>query len=218
MDTTKNISSWKLFLFFSYGFIFCAIISYILVFKIIDSKATIETTPAIKQINELVLIESALKKLKPELDEIVLEEILTYTQKYAKEYNLPLTLVLAIMNRESGFNPLAISSKGAKGLMQIMVKVHEDKLKKLKINGYQAMHIGNNIQLGCMILREYYNQTKEIKKALKKYVGGVQAGYYTDILTWYVTINTMILEKENNGKGKETIEQQGIQQTGRTVQ
>jgi soluble lytic murein transglycosylase-like protein len=166
-------------------------------------------------VNDLLIIEEALKELKPQLDTVILKEILLYSDEYAKEYNLPLTLVLSIMNRESGFNPLAVSSKGAKGLMQIMTKVHADKLKEMGIDAYQAMHIGNSIKLGCWILREYYDQTKEMKKALRKYVGGVHDSYYVDILTWYVTLNTKILERKNNvEKEGDKVDEQGVQQTG----
>ncbi|NMP37375.1 MAG: lytic transglycosylase domain-containing protein [Clostridiales bacterium] len=45
-----------------------------------------------------------------------------YTQlieKYAKEYELPVSLVYAVIRTESSFNPEAVSSANAKGLMQI---------------------------------------------------------------------------------------------------
>ena len=39
---------------------------------------------------------------------------------YAKTFNISPSLVFAIIKTESGFNPNAISSAGAMGLMQIM--------------------------------------------------------------------------------------------------
>jgi soluble lytic murein transglycosylase-like protein len=41
-------------------------------------------------------------------------------QEFAKKYNVDFALVKAMIRAESGFNPLAVSRKGAKGLMQLM--------------------------------------------------------------------------------------------------
>lgn len=47
-------------------------------------------------------------------------------QKYAKQYNVPESLILAVITAESGFNPNAVSSCGAKGLMQLMPATAQD--------------------------------------------------------------------------------------------
>lgn len=39
---------------------------------------------------------------------------------YAAAYRVPLALVIAIIDEESGWNPYAVSEKGAVGLMQLM--------------------------------------------------------------------------------------------------
>lgn len=44
----------------------------------------------------------------------------TLIAHYSKQYNLDPKLVHAIIKQESNYNPLAVSSSGAKGLMQIM--------------------------------------------------------------------------------------------------
>ncbi|HLU21132.1 lytic transglycosylase domain-containing protein [Lederbergia graminis] len=49
-----------------------------------------------------------------EIDDIV-EEI-------AKKYNLPVKLIKSVIKHESNFNPTAVSSAGASGLMQLMPK------------------------------------------------------------------------------------------------
>ena len=45
---------------------------------------------------------------------------LAYAKRASETYLVPLELVLAVMKVESGFNPHAISNKGALGLMQLM--------------------------------------------------------------------------------------------------
>ena len=43
-----------------------------------------------------------------------------YVEKYASEYNVPPSLVYGIIKTESDFDPKAVSSAGALGLMQMM--------------------------------------------------------------------------------------------------
>jgi soluble lytic murein transglycosylase-like protein len=43
-----------------------------------------------------------------------------YASVYARHYHVPIPLVRAIIQRESNWQPCAVSSKGARGLMQLM--------------------------------------------------------------------------------------------------
>ena len=43
-----------------------------------------------------------------------------WAEYYAAVYRVPLDLVMAIIDEESGWNPYAVSEKGAVGLMQLM--------------------------------------------------------------------------------------------------
>ncbi len=43
-----------------------------------------------------------------------------YVEAYARHYGVPVGFVRAIVDQESGWNPCAISRKGAAGLMQLM--------------------------------------------------------------------------------------------------
>jgi soluble lytic murein transglycosylase-like protein len=48
------------------------------------------------------------------------DEVVYYADSYAAHYEIPKELVHAIITQESGWNPRAVSSKGAMGLMQLM--------------------------------------------------------------------------------------------------
>lgn len=126
-----------------------------------------------------------INKLRPQLDNKIVEEIAGSIIKYSREYRLPPEFITYLIKRESGFNVLAVSKAGAVGLMQIMPSAHKDKIKKMGITNGDIYHIDNNIRLGCWILREYYNDTGSIEKALTKYVGGNHNGYINDILIGY---------------------------------
>ena len=45
---------------------------------------------------------------------------MSWTQYYAAAYRVPVDLVTAIIDEESGWNPYAVSKKGAAGIMQLM--------------------------------------------------------------------------------------------------
>lgn len=133
-------------------------------------------------------------RLRPQLDDEIVDLINAAIIKYSYEYRLPPEFVVYLMDRESKFNPLAKSSAGALGLMQIMPTAHKDKLKTMGITVQQIYHIDNNVKLGCWILREYMNTTGSIEKALTRYVGGTHDGYVKDILIGFT--NEMVPKKE----------------------
>ncbi len=54
---------------------------------------------------------------EPQTEEFDLEEIIRY---YAKEYRVDAALVKAVIKAESDYNPYAVSTAGARGLMQLM--------------------------------------------------------------------------------------------------
>ena len=87
-----------------------------------------------------------------------------------KKYDIDPLLILSIIAIESSFNPNAKSSAGAKGLMQVHVRVHTSKYKRF--GGLKAANdIEAGIEVGTEILREYINRTGTLAKGLKYYVG-----------------------------------------------
>lgn len=81
-------------------------------------------------------------------------------------------LVLAVMAVESRYNPVAESSMGAKGLMQVIPKYHQDKL--LAHGGERALLEPEvNIEVGVQILQEYMARAGAIETALQMYNGAL---------------------------------------------
>jgi len=88
----------------------------------------------------------------------------------AHEVKLDPLLILAVMAIESGLNPFAESPMGAKGLMQVMAKVHHDKFQQ--VGGAQAaLNPVANIRVGSQILKDYVKRTGSVEGGLKTYVG-----------------------------------------------
>ncbi|MEX0637685.1 MAG: lytic transglycosylase domain-containing protein, partial [Burkholderiales bacterium] len=79
-------------------------------------------------------------------------------------------LILAVMAIESRYNPVAESSMGAKGLMQVIPRYHQEKL--LEHGGEHALLDPEvNIHVGAQILREYMRRFGATEAALQKYAG-----------------------------------------------
>lgn len=98
------------------------------------------------------------------------EDINTALAEAARQYDLPEPLLRAVMHTESYFNPTAVSSAGASGLMQLMPKTAE------------AMHVTDifdvrqNIFGGARYLRVLANQFDgDMVKMLAAYNAGPEA-------------------------------------------
>ncbi|MCG6876866.1 MAG: lytic transglycosylase domain-containing protein [Betaproteobacteria bacterium] len=82
-------------------------------------------------------------------------------------------LILAVMAVESGMNPIAESSYGAKGLMQVVPRYHVERL---------AFHGGaetvldpqTNIRVGAEILSDYIRSAGSLEAGLQMYNGAAE--------------------------------------------
>jgi soluble lytic murein transglycosylase-like protein len=106
----------------------------------------------------------------------------------ATEIKLDPLLILAVMAIESGLNPFAESPVGAKGLMQVMAKVHTDKFQQMG-GADAALNPVANIRVGAQILKDYVTRTGSVEAALKSYVGAGasddDSGYGNKVLAEY---------------------------------
>lgn len=85
--------------------------------------------------------------------------------------------VLAVIQVESNFNRFAISSAGARGLMQVM-PFWLDEIGRPDDN---LFHIDTNLRLGCTILRYYYDmEDGDLQRALARYNGSLGKSWYSN--------------------------------------
>ena len=102
-------------------------------------------------------------------------DILQHVHREARLANLPPELVLAVIDVESAFDRYAVSSAGARGLMQVMPFW----LKELDRPDDNLFDIQTNLRMGCTILRYYMDREKgEFIPALARYNGSVGKSWY----------------------------------------
>ena len=106
------------------------------------------------------------------------EERLTILKRVhyeAKRAGLEPELVLALIQVESNFDRFAISSAGARGLMQIMPFW----LDEIGRPGDNLFDIDTNLRFGCTILNIYLQREKgDMRRALARYNGSVGKNWY----------------------------------------
>ena len=89
-------------------------------------------------------------------------------------------LILAVMAIESKFNPIAESVMGAKGLMQVIPRHHQDKLDEHG-GADSVLDPMTNILIGARILKEYTRRAGSLEAGLQLYSGGLSdtSGQYS---------------------------------------
>ncbi len=107
--------------------------------------------------------------IKRQPDQLVRREFLQTIWYEAKRAGLDPTLVLGLVEVESGFRKHAISSVGARGYMQVMPfwsrTIGDGDPGRL-------FHMQTNLRFGCVILRHYLNIEKgDLYLALGRYNG-----------------------------------------------
>ena len=100
-------------------------------------------------------------------------------KKYSTEFNVDPNLVYAVIKAESNFNESATSSKGAKGLMQLMDSTAKDIAKKANLNLTQEeisnrlLDVELNICIGTKYLQTLQEKYQNIELALTAYNAGI---------------------------------------------
>jgi soluble lytic murein transglycosylase-like protein len=119
----------------------------------------------------------------------------------AEENRLDALLVLAVMAIESRYNPVAESVMGAKGLMQVIPKYHQEKL--FDHGGEHALLEPEvNILVGAQILREYQRRFGDMETALQMYAGALDeptAQYATKVLAEKARLDVLRFKARKTG-------------------
>lgn len=104
-------------------------------------------------------------------------DLLTAIHSEAMQADLDPDLVLALIEVESGFDPYAISSSGAQGLMQVM-SFWKAELGRVNDN---LTEVKTNLRYGCAILAYYLEmESGNIEPALARYNGSYGQSWYSD--------------------------------------
>ncbi len=104
-------------------------------------------------------------------------EILRHVHQEAQRVDLPPELVLAVIDIESAFDRFAVSSAGARGLMQVMPFW----LEELNRPDDNLFNIQTNLRMGCTILRYYLDmENDEYSPALARYNGSIGKSWYPE--------------------------------------
>ena len=97
--------------------------------------------------------------------------------KFAQKYNMDSALIMAVIEIESKFDPKAVSSAGAIGLMQIMPKTARSVSRELKIKKYNKDSLYNpeiNIRIGTYYLKKLLREfSNDIDLGLAAYNAGM---------------------------------------------
>lgn len=94
--------------------------------------------------------------------------LLNHIQGLCADYEIPVELVLAVIEVESTYKADAVSSEGAKGLMQIIPEYHEDRMNRL--NCTDLFDPKQNVAVGMDFLSDLIHEYDgNLHKALTAY-------------------------------------------------
>ena len=126
--------------------------------------------------------------------------IVAKSHSIGAELKLDPILILAVISVESRFNPIAESTMGAKGLMQVIPRYHAEKFDPL--GGEKvAFDPGANILVGAKVLKEYIRRTGDLVDALQMYVGASseenENGYSAKVMSERDRLNFVLRQHQN---------------------
>jgi hypothetical protein len=107
-------------------------------------------------------------------------DIAEVTMRQSRKLDLSMSLILAVMQKESEFIPYALSSENAMGLMQVHPITWEEYTRKLnlKVSAHAAFDPVTNIIVATNVLRDLYEYYKKTAKSEKEIWKSVLSAYY----------------------------------------
>jgi soluble lytic murein transglycosylase-like protein len=99
-----------------------------------------------------------------------LQPIFATAQAVGRELHLDPLLIIAVIGIESGFNPFSQSVVGAQGLMQVMPRIHKDKLpEEADLSAF--LDPVTNVQVGAKVLKESIRRNGGVEGGLQQFAG-----------------------------------------------
>ena len=146
-------------------------------------------------------IDSMSHRLERRIPDRTLREDFLVTVHYeAKRAGLDPQMVLGLIQVESAFRKYAVSSAGARGLMQVMPFW----VKTIGADDSNLFHLRTNLRFGCVILRHYIDiERGDLYRALGRYNGSLGRPEYPNMVLaawkqWEFTPAAGIVVKTGN--------------------
>ena len=137
------------------------------IYMYIDSTGIVHFTNTPTSTDYKLYIKEKTKRIQQRVSTKKYDDII---KKAQKRYGVEFSLIKAVIQVESGFDPKAVSKKGAKGLMQIMPDNYKNLFVKDPFNPSQ------NIMGGTLYLQRLLKRYKnKLPLALAAYNAGPQA-------------------------------------------
>jgi len=101
-----------------------------------------------------------------------LQPIFATAQATGRQLHLDPLLIIAVIGIESRFNPFSESVVGAKGLMQVVPRYHQDKLPE---DADQTAFLNPviNVQVGAKVLQESIRRNGGLESGLQQFGGAI---------------------------------------------
>ena len=137
------------------------------IYMYIDSNGIVHFTNTPTSTDYKLYIKEKTQRIKQRISTKKYDDII---KKAQKRYGVEFSLIKAVIQVESGFDPKAVSKKGAKGLMQIMPDNYKNLFVKDPFNPSQNI-MGGTLYLQRLLKRYKY----KLPLALAAYNAGPQA-------------------------------------------
>jgi len=102
---------------------------------------------------------------------VAIEPLVDAAHRAGSRVGVDPLLVVAVMAIESGFNPFAESPVGARGLMQVVPRFHQDKLEGGSADDRAFLDPLTNILVGARVLKESIQGAGGLEAGLQQYAG-----------------------------------------------
>lgn len=124
------------------------------------------STPAVQ--DKVLATAKAIQRVAKQLSDREAVTFANLVHLNGEKYSINPKLLLGIISVESRFNPRAHSKHGAKGLMQVMHRIHKD-----KIRGRDPYRADVSVEVGSRIFKDCMTANRgNVRRALTCYNGG----------------------------------------------